>query len=101
ALLFRPNQAPLAAVLPRTTASVGRAWRYKPFPSDVDHPGYALRIRPDTMPRGMLFRPDSGEFVWTPDDSLDGVRARFVFTLEDALGARRAYRQDIRVLADE
>jgi hypothetical protein len=98
---FRLNQTPIVTTSPRGTAFIGKDWVYTPQPADADHPGYALQIRPDTMPPGMAFYPEKGSFRWKPDSVLDGTRHPFGFSVEDALGARRKFLQEIRVLTEE
>lgn len=100
AVRFRANQTPVVSTPPQTTALIGKTWRYAPHPSDPDHPGYALRIRPDTLPPGMIFQPDSGVFWWRPDSALDDTRHPFAFSVEDALGAKLRLRHEIRVITE-
>lgn len=100
-LRFRINEAPMTPTPPRPTAQAGQEWAYTPRLVDADHPGYALRIVPVTLPKGMRFDADSGTFRWKPDSSLEGTRHAFSFRVEDELGARRAYNYDLRVTKDD
>lgn len=101
ALHFRINEAPMTPTTPRSTVVIGQEWSYSPRLVDADHPGYALRVVPATMPRGMSFAPDLNTFQWRPDSALIGTRHRLSFTVEDALGAKRAYAYDLRVAKDD
>src|SRR5690606_36581370 len=96
-LRVRPKQVPQLAGEPRAIAVTEREWRFDPLAIDRDHPGYALTIRPGSLPPGMFFHPDSGFLRWTPPASLAGTRHNFSLWIEDAFGARREFRYSVQV----
>jgi hypothetical protein len=100
-LRFRMNQAPLLGGEPMPIAVTGREWRFAPQPSDPDHPGYALKVRPGVLAPGMQFSADSGILRWVPDAALAGSRHNFSLLIEDALGAKREFRYSVQVVARE
>ena len=98
-LRFRVNQAPILSGVPQPLIQAQREWRFDPLPSDMDHPGYAIRVTPGTLPKGMFFHPDSFYLRWTPDSSLAGTRHGFTLVAEDVLGAKREFRYMLQVVA--
>ncbi len=100
-LHFRTNQPPVLGGEPMAIAVTGREWKFTPQPSDPDHPGYDLRIRPGMLPPGMQFNADSGSLQWVPEPSLAGTRHTFTLVIEDVLGAKREFRYSVQVVAKE
>lgn len=98
-LRFRANQAPVLSGIPQPLIQAQREWRFDPLPSDPDHPGYAIRVTPGPLPKGMFFHPDSFYVRWTPDSALAGTRHTFSLTAEDVLGAKREFRYTLQVVA--
>lgn len=100
-LRVRQNKTPYLSGEPGAIAVAEREWRFAPKPFDEDHPGYALRVTPGTLPPGMTFLADSLSLRWTPPASLAGKRTEFSLQIEDALGARREHHYAIQVVAKE
>jgi hypothetical protein len=98
-LRVRVNQPPVLSGIPQPLIQAQREWRFDPLPSDADHPGYAIRVNPGPLPKGMFFHPDSFYVRWTPDSSLAGTRQSFTLTAEDALGAKRDFRYTVQIVA--
>jgi len=98
-LRFRVNQAPVLSGIPQPLIQAQKEWRFDPLPSDADHPGYAIRVTPGPLPKGMVFHPDSFYLKWVPDSAMAGTRQSFTLTAEDVLGAKREFKYTVQIVA--